>query len=143
VRRLELVRVRSCARCGRAGAELKTPDGTTFSVPLDPVHAALLGGTADDVPALVDVVLARVATGRTRPGEVVLDLAAGRLRALVSLVRDGESDVVTCPAGEGVVFAVRGRLPLYATDEAVTHAAGRTGKTVREPGAGGGPDTLH
>ena len=143
MKRLELVRVRICARCGRGGAELKRDDGETLVVPLDPAHARRLAGTdGDDVRPLVDVVLAGLASAGLTPAEVVLDAAAGGLRALVSLVRAGEPEVVDCPAGEGIALAVRGGLKLYATDEALAHVAARAGHPEHHRGTGGS-DTLH
>lgn len=143
MKRLELVRVRICGRCGRGGAELKRDDGETLVVPLDPVHARRLAGAdGDDVRPLMDVVLAGLASAGLAPGEVVLDAASGGLRALVSLVRTGEPEIVDCPAGEGIALAVRGGLKLYATDEALAHAASRRGTSERHGGTGGS-DTLH
>jgi hypothetical protein len=108
-------------------------------VPLDPVHARQLGSAAADadVPALADVLAAQLRRPDLRASEVVLDVAHGRLRALVSLERDGAADVVACPAGEGVVLAVRGELRLYATDEALEHGNAREKRTDRRGGAGG------
>jgi hypothetical protein len=143
VKRLELARLRVCERCGRGGAELRGTNGETLVVPLDPVHARQLGGdAADDVHALADVLLAQLRGPELGAREVVLDVAHGRLRALVSLQRGGEPDVVACPAGEGVVLAVRGGFHLYATDEALAHGAARGTRAGRQGGAGG-TDTLH
>ena len=119
MKRLELVRIRVCNRCGRGGAELRGEDGERLVVPLDPVRARQL------------------AAAGVEAREVVLDVADGRLRALLSFVRAGETDVVGCTTDEGVALALRGGLRLYATDEALAHAA------ADRPKAAGGPDTVH
>lgn len=144
MRRLELVRVRVCGRCGRGGAELRGEDGEQLVVSLDPEHARQLAGprSADELRSLGDLVLERLAAAGMEVAEVVIDVAEGRLRALVSLVSAGEADVVGCAVGEGLTLAVRGGLKLYATDEALAHAAARTGKPD-VPGGRGGADTLH
>ena len=142
--RLELARVRVCQRCGRGRAELRSEDGRLLTVSLDPARARELSGAraVDDVRSFADFVLAELgATGRTA-SEVVLDVAHDHLRALVSLVRGGEVEVVGCSAQEGVELAVRGALRLYATDEALAHAAPPPDEH-EEPSGPGGPETLH
>ena len=54
----------------------------------------------------------------------MFDVDGGTLRALVSSRRGGELDVVACTPQEGLDLASRAGVPLYATDEALTHAAG-------------------
>jgi len=127
VKRLELVRVRVCRRCGRGTAELQGDDGRNIAVRLDPERARELSdaGEPDGVGSLTDLVLARLPAGGLPFREVVLDVAGGHLRALVS-VGDGEPEVVGCTAEEGVALAVRGGLALYATDEALAHGAAGT-----------------
>jgi hypothetical protein len=139
VKRLELARIRVCNRCGRGGAELRTEDGESLVVPLDPVRARQLAAATDtgDVRSLTELILEQLGTGGVVASEVVLDVAEGRLRALLSFVHDRESDVVGCTAEEGLALAVRGRLKLYATDEALAHASARTPKQA------GGRDTVH
>ena len=138
MKRLELVRVRVCGRCGRGGAELRGEDGARLVVPLDAVRARQLAnaGREEDVRSFTDLVLEQLAAG-VEAREVVLDVAEGRLCALFSFVRTGETDVVGCTAEEGVALALRGGLRLYATDEALAHAA------VDRPKAARGPDTVH
>jgi len=137
VKRLELARIRVCGRCGRGGAELRSGDGDRLVVPLDPVRARQLSEPedADDLRSLTDVLLERIGSGRI--GEVVLDVAHGRLRALLSLARDEEPEIIASTAEEGVALAIRGGLRLYATDEALAHGA--ASKAARH----GGPDTVH
>jgi hypothetical protein len=146
VKRLELHRLRTCKRCGRGGAELRGADGETLVIPLDPVQSrqvAAMGGQAeDDVRPLADVVVAQLRESGLTPSEIVIDVADGRLRALVSLIGGAEPDVVACAPGEGVVLAIRGSLPLYATDDALAHRRARGARHDREGGAGGA-DTLH
>ena len=137
VKRLELARIRVCSRCGKGKAELHTADGDRLVVALDPIRARQLSDAdrPDDVRSFTDFVLEQL--GSRRVGEVVLDVAHGRLRALLSLVHDDESEVLSCPAEEGVALAIRGSVRLYATDEALAHGA--RSKAARP----GGPDTVH
>lgn len=137
VKRLELVRVRVCQRCGRGRAELEGADGALLAIPLDPVRAHELErqDETDGVPWLSAVFLGLVRNAGGTPREVVLDADARGLRALVSISRGDEVDVVACTPQDGVGLAARGRLPLYATDDALA-APGD------EPDAGG-HDRLH
>jgi hypothetical protein len=132
VKRLELTQVRICQRCGRGKAQLTASDGATISVPLDPVRARGLANRTGDLRPLAEVVLERLAAGGNKITDVVLDVDDGALRALVSFA---DTDVVACPAQDGVELAVRGELALYATDEALAHATGRPGATD--------PETIH
>ena len=110
MKRLELKQVRVCAKCGR--------------------------GRADDLRTLSALVLEQLAASGARPGEVVLDVGPAGLRAMLSFTRGAESDLVACTAEEGVGLAVRGALPLYATDEALAF----DGADAGDPG----PDrTIH
>src|SRR5206468_1240615 len=141
---LELVRIRQCARCGRGGAELHSEDGTVLVVPLDATRTRELAGegTPDDLRSLTDLVLEQLDAVGSLPREIVLDLADGRLRALLSFERGGEADVVACTADEGVALAVRGDLNLYATDEAVAHAV-KEGEADQHRGGPDGSETIH
>jgi hypothetical protein len=136
VKRLELKRVGVCSRCGRGRAELESTDGDRLEVPLDAHRARELSQPTDDVRALAMFVLGQVSAGGAEAGEVVLDVGPSGLRALLSLLRDGDSEVLACTAQEGVELAVRGTLPIYATDEAL---AGSTD----EPAAPGSGNTVH
>jgi hypothetical protein len=140
VTRLELAKVRICQRCGRGRAELLGADGASLVVPLDQARARELErpDDADDVPWLSTVVLALLAAGRRELREVVLDAAGHGLQALVTLGRDGkaDTDVLACTAQEGVGLAVRAKVPLYATAEALATSA------KKKPDAGG-HETLH
>ena len=144
MKRLELVRVRVCQRCSRGRAELRSDDGKTLMVPLDPVRARELSDAppADDVRAFTDLVLAELGAAGLKASEVVLDVSAGRLRALVSWVRRDEPEVVACTAQEGVGLAVRGGLRLYATEEALATAAPERDEH-EGPRGPGGSETLH
>ena len=137
MKRLELARVRVCSRCGRGAAELRSPDGERLSVPLDPVRACQLAArdASDGLRSLTEFVLERLESHSV--GEVVLDVADGRLRALLSLVRDDDPEVLACTADEGVALAIRGGIRLYATDEAMAHG------TAEKPAGQSGPDTIH
>lgn len=139
MKRLELARVRICQRCGRGRAELQGTDGAALVVPLDPARARELErpDDAEDVPWLSAVVLALLGAGRRGLREVVLDASDHGLRALVTLGRDGktDTDVLACTAQEGVGLAVRAKVPLYATAEALA-------TSTRKPDAGG-HETLH
>jgi hypothetical protein len=119
VRRLELKRVRICSRCGRGRAELEGADGERIEVVLDAPRARDLSGQQDEARSLTAFVIARAAESQTTFGEVILDLGPAGLRALLSVTRAGESDVVACTAQEGVELAVRAGLAMYATDEAL------------------------
>lgn len=132
VKRLELVQIRICQRCGRGNAQLTASDGATVAVPLDPIRARALANRTGDLRPLTEIVLERLTAGGTAITEVVLDVDDGALRALVSLA---DAEVVACPAQDGVDLAIRGDLALYATDEAMAHATGRAGATD--------PETIH
>jgi hypothetical protein len=137
VKRLELTRVRVCSRCGRGAAELRSPDGDRVSVALDPVRARELADrtSPDGLRSLTEFVLERLESHGV--GEIVLDVADGRLRALLSLAHDDDPEVISCTPDEGVALAIRGGIRLYATDEALAHGA--AGKTEGHSG----PDTVH
>lgn len=138
VKRLELERVRVCQRCGRGHAELRSDDGATLVVSLDATRTRQLARPADDedVRSLTDLMLEQLEAAGRQPGEVVLDVADGRLRALLSFDRDGEPDVVACTAEEGVALVARGGLRLYATDDALAHGESRSAKHDRDGGSG-------
>lgn len=119
VRRLELKRVRVCSRCGRGRAELEGTDGGRVEVVLDAPRARDLSGQQDALRTLTAFVLAQAAETRTTLAEVVFDRGPAGLRALLSIARGGESDVVACTAQEGVELAVRAGLTMYATDDAL------------------------
>lgn len=129
MKRLELKQLRVCQKCGRGRAELESSDGAHLSIPLDPVRARELSGrhAEDDVRWLADLVLGQLASSGARPTEVVLDRGAGGLRALLSFTRGTEHDVVACTAQEGIGLAIRGRLALYATDDAFAGVVAATG----------------
>ena len=112
-------------------------------VPLDATRTRELAGEgpADGLRSLTDLVLEQLDAVGSLPREIVLDLADGRLRALLSVERGGEGDVVACTADEGVALAMRGDLNLYATDEAVAHAAKE--KQPSRHGGAGGSETVH
>jgi hypothetical protein len=123
VKRLELKHVRVCQKCGRGRAELESADGARLSVPLDPVRARELspnrtGDDRDEVRWLGEFVLSQLVSAGATPTEVVLDQGEGGLRALLSFRHRDEHDVLACTAQEGIGLAVRGKLALYATDEA-------------------------
>ena len=160
VRRLEpdiLITQRLCDVCavgyGTVTAFAATLPGPPHVINLDPssvpdvlqdirtVGAALaVPERAAEVIAELEARIAAVrarAAGAPRRRCVVLDVADGRLRALLSFVHADETDVVGCTADEGVALALRGGLRLYATDEALAHAA------ADRPKAAGGPGTVH
>ena len=141
MRRLTLVRIRVCTRCGRGGAELKAEDGAKLVVRLEPARAVALRGTTrgDDMRWLTDVVLEKLPVR-----EVVLDVVDETMRAFLTVAPDGdasgEPEVVACTPEEGVAIAIRGGHRLFATDEVLAPAR-RRGEPRDEGGAGGG--TLH
>ena len=146
MRRLALVRIRVCTRCGRGGAELKAEDGAKLVVRLEPARAVELRGTppSEEMRWLTDVVLAQLEASGLRVREVVLDVVEGTLRAFLTLGKNddasGESEVIGCTPEEGVAIAIRGGHRLFATDEALATPR-RRGEPRDEGGAGGG--TLH
>ena len=136
VKRLQLARVRVCQRCGRGRAELEAADGTSITVPLDPLRAhELERRDGEDVPWLSAVVLALFRSSGGTVREVVLDAEPHGLRALVSVSRGEETDGVACTPQEGVSLAARGGIPLYATADALATAGGTSDRE--------GHDRLH
>jgi len=133
-----------CARCGRGRAELRSDDGTTLVITLDPIRARELsrGSGGDDVRSLTELFLDQMAATGLEPGEVVLEVVDGKLRALLSFVNAGESDVVACTPEEGIALVMRGDLKVYATDEALAHATSQIGHVDHHGGAGGS-ETVH
>ena len=105
---------------------LITDDGDTIGIPLDPARARALGRS--DSTGEVSWLAGLVLDGLTRDGlslqEIVLDLDDGVLRALVSCRRGDEPEMFACTPQEGVELANRSGASLYATDEALAHAAG-------------------
>lgn len=146
MRRLALVRIRVCTRCGRGGAEFKAEDGAKLVVRLEPARAVELRGEpkSDEMRWMTDVVLAQLEATGQRVREVVLDQVDGIMRAFLTLAKagdaSGEPEVVACTPEEGVAIALRGGFRLFATDEALTAPRGRS-EPRDEGGAGGG--TLH
>jgi hypothetical protein len=126
VKRLQLARVRICQRCGRGRAELEAADGASITIPLDPLRAHELErrNETDDVPWLSAVVLALFRSSGGTVREVVLDADTHGLRALVSISRGDDTDVVACTPQEGVSLSARGSIPLYATADALMTASG-------------------
>lgn len=126
MKRLELGAVRICRRCGRGRATLVTDDGDTVSIPLDPARARVLGrsDSSGDVSWLGGLVLEGLVRDGLSLQEIVLDLDDGVLRALVSCRRGEEPELFACTPQEGVELANRSGVSLYATDEALAHAAG-------------------
>jgi hypothetical protein len=141
VKRLELARIRVCNRCRRGVAELRGADGESLNVPLDAIRTRQLSGDGrkEDLPSVADLLVAEVAGERLTLGEVVFDVSDDRLRALLSLARGDEHEVVECTAEEGVALAVRGRLKIYVTDDALAHRNAPLAKPEPESG----PDTIH
>jgi hypothetical protein len=146
VRRLALVRIRVCTRCGRGGAELKAEDGARLVVRLEPARAVELraASRSDEMRWLIDVVMAQLQANGLGVREVVLDVVDDTMRAFLTLARDedasADSEVVACTPEEGVAIAIRGGLRLFATDEALAPAR-RATEPRDQGGAGGG--TLH
>jgi len=146
VRRLALVRIRVCTRCGRGGAEFKAEDGGRLVVRLEPARAVELRGESknDEMRWLTDIVLAQLEASGQSVREVVLDVVDGVMRAFLTLAKaddaPAEPEVVGCTPEEGVAVALRGGLRLFATDDAFAAPRGRS-EPRDEGGAGGG--TLH
>ncbi len=130
VRRLELKRVRVCSRCGRGRAELESAEGAGIEVVLDAPRARDLSGQQDGLRSLTALVLAQAAETQTTLAEVIFDRGPAGLRALLSIARGGESDVVACTAQEGVELAVRAGLTMYATDDALARDGDAPRSTV-------------
>ena len=145
MRRIALVRIRVCTRCGRGGAEFKAEDGAKLVVRLEPARAVeLRGEKSEEMRWLTDVVLAQLEASGQAVREVVLDHVDGVMRAFLTLAKAGdgagEPEVVACTPEEGVAIALRGGFRLFATDEALATPRGRS-EPRDEGGAGGG--TLH
>jgi len=136
VKRLQLKRVGVCSRCGRGRAELESTDGDRLEVPLDAPRARELSGSHDEIRSLAAFVLGQLSASGAEAGEVVLDVGPSGLRALLSLLRDGDTEVLACTAQEGVELAVRGTLSIYATDGALAGDA-------EEPAPPSSRNTVH
>lgn len=138
--RLELERIRVCDRCGRGKADLRGEKDERLTVPLDAARARELTRkpAEDELRTLTEVVLERFTADGLVLREVVLDVADGRLRGLLTVARGEESDVIACTAEEGVALSVRGGLKLYASDEALSQASARPSARDRR-----GPETVH
>ncbi len=95
-----------------------------MEVVLDAPRAQELAGQGDDVPSLTSFLLAQAEDTGTTFGELILEKGPAGLRALLSITRAGESDVISCTAQEGVGLAIRAGLTMYATDEALASEAG-------------------
>ena len=119
-----MLRVRRCHGCGRGRAELGSDDGIVITVPLDPPRADELVGRdgAEDPPRLTAVVLDLLAKDGWTVRDIVLDMTDHGLQALITRTRADELEVIAATAQEGVGLAVRGSLPMYATDEALDPA---------------------
>jgi hypothetical protein len=141
VKRLDLGGIRTCRRCGRCTVELRAGDAVVLLVPVDPVRVPVLSGGSTDVRSLAEVTLEKLASGGLSPREVVLDAQDGHLAGFVSLGDGPEPEVVGCTAGEALTLVVAGKLPLYATDEALAYGAARSGRAHRH--GSGGRDTVH
>jgi len=115
---------------------LLSDDDESLSIPLDPVRAQRLAGERDDVRCLGDFLLDHLREGGMPPTDVVLDRVPAGLRALVSIRRGDETDVLSCTAQEGVEIALRGDLQLYATADVFATSSDRVPE--RDPG-----ETLH
>jgi hypothetical protein len=134
VKRLELKHVRLCQKCGRARAELETPDGQRLSVPMDAVRARELSSEERELGWLEDALLARLRAAGAEPAEVVLDAGPTGLRGLLSVVERGDVDVIACTPQEAIGLSLRGRLRLYATPEALASDAA-AGPGEHDPGS--------
>ena len=105
-------------------------------MPLDAPRARELSGARDEVRPLAAFVLGQVSASGGEASEVVLDVGPSGLRALLSLLRDGDTEVLACTAQEGIELAVRGTLSIDATDEALAGDA-------EEPAAPSSRNTVH
>ena len=128
VRRLELGTIRICRQCHRGRAELLTDDGEALLVRLDPNRARLLADLGDDaepdVPWLGRLVSEQAVDAGLRVSDVVLDQGPYGLRGLVTWVdADDEMTVAACEPQEALETALRTRVPLLATDEAMHRPA--------------------
>jgi hypothetical protein len=134
VKALQLTRVRVCDRCGRGRADLLADDGTALTVPLDAARAAELASRerGGELQPLSAVVLTGIAAAGGVPTDVVLDVAGSGLRALLSISRGADTDIVVCTPQEAVSLAVRGGFKLYATDEAIAQQVARPAKSSSE-----------
>jgi hypothetical protein len=139
MQRLELIRVRRCNDCGRGRAELATDDGTIITVALDASRVDDLARWPDkpaEGPAdLTGVVVDLLGKDGWTVRDVVFDTATRGLRALVTRMRSEEVEVIEATAQEGLALALRGQVPMYATDEAIEPSSDRP-----DPGPHG---TLH
>lgn|GEM_PF-1430440 len=131
--RLELKQIRQCPRCRRGVAELETPDGARLRVVLEGVRVRALAGEADDLRWVDEVLLDSLRALAAPPVAVVLDAVAEGVRGLVTLGGRAQGEVIACAGPEAIGLAIRGRLPLYATEEALARGAGHDSDT-HDPG---------
>ena len=97
-------------------------------VGLDPNRARLLADLGDDaepdVPWLGRLVSEQAAAAGVRVSDVVLDIGPHGLRGLVTwLDADDAMTVAACEPQEALETALRTRVPLFATDEAMHRPA--------------------
>ncbi len=95
-----------------------------FTVPLDEAHRlarAMRLGHCTCVPVL-DLIEKLLDTFGGRPTRVVIDGRDGAIGASLHVEGLGRDSAVECHPADGLALAVRGEVPIYASELAMQHA---------------------
>ena len=121
MKRLTLVRLRTCARCQRAIAILKSEDGErALAIPIEVEKARELLGRHQERGEerfLADFLLQLLASSPSFLSQVVLDCnTGGFLSARVDISVNGKTESFSCAPDEGLGLAIAAEVPLYASE---------------------------
>ncbi len=121
MKRLTLVRLRTCAQCRRAIVILKSDDGEhTLAIPIEAEKARELLSRYQERSEerfLADFLLQLLASSPSFLSQVVLDCnTGGFLSARVDVSVNGKTKSFSCASEEGLGLAIAAEVPLYAVE---------------------------